>query len=88
MLTKSGRPARIRLLIELDLVLRFCVLDGEKVEIRRCAPWEADMRRPTVAVVARVVLATGIPAAGRRDQLFILQLLFSIGLGEQGDDPT
>jgi hypothetical protein len=72
-LTKPSRPARIGLLIELDLVLRFCVLDGEKVEVRGCTPWKADMGRPTVTVVARVVLTAGIPAAGGRNQFLVLE---------------
>lgn len=75
MLTKPSRPARIRLLIKLDFVLCFCVLDGEKVEVRGGTPWKADMGRPTVTVVARVVLTARISAAGRRNQFLVLDLL-------------
>jgi hypothetical protein len=66
-------------LIELDFVLRFCVLDGEKVKIRGTSPWKADMDGPVTAVVAGVVLTGGVPASWRRYKLFILP----IGLGFQ-----
>lgn len=74
MLTKPSRPTRVRLLVKLDLVLRFCVLDGEKVEVRGCAPWKANMGRSAVPMVARVILATSIPATGRWNQLLVLKL--------------
>lgn len=75
-------------MIELDLVLRFCVLDGEKVEIRGAGPWKADMERPVTTMIARVVLTGGVPASWRRYKFFVLSIDLGFYLTGSGAEFT